>query len=190
MPYAWFDWNGDGDFADAGEKVISSQPVQTGANLFNITTPNIPTLFVGNITKSIPFSALGNLLIDGVGVGGEIEDHLIEIVGGTPPVAVTNSYTVDEDIVLNVSAALGVLANDTDAENDPLTVFDHSPTVAGIQPFATTTNGTLVIQPNGSFIYTPNQDFFGTDTFVYFAADRRFASNTPVTVTITGQPDQ
>ncbi len=185
---AWFDWNGDGDFGDAGEQVIVSQPVQAGANVFTITTPNIASLFIGNINSRFRLSALGNLLTDGVGIGGEVEDHLVEVLGGTPPVAVANTYTVDEDVVLNVSAALGVLANDTDAENDPITVFDHGPTTAGIQPFVTTSNGVLVINADGSFTYTPNQDFFGTDTFVYFAADRRYTSNTPATVTITVNP--
>ncbi|NOG48619.1 MAG: hypothetical protein HND48_03590 [Chloroflexi bacterium] len=37
------------------------------------------------------------------------------------PVAVDDAYTTDEDVALVVDAATGLLANDTDAEADPLT---------------------------------------------------------------------
>ena len=45
------------------------------------------------------------------------------VVPGTPPVSVNDSRSTDEDTVLNV-AAPGVLANDTDAEVQPLTVYE------------------------------------------------------------------
>ena len=40
----------------------------------------------------------------------------------TPPVAVNDAYTTNEDTALTVAAA-GVLANDTDADGDPLTAI-------------------------------------------------------------------
>ncbi len=36
---AWFDWNGDGDYQDAGEQVIKGFVVQAGANSFPVQTP-------------------------------------------------------------------------------------------------------------------------------------------------------
>ena len=93
------------------------------------------------------------------------------------PVAATESYTVAEDRVLNV-AARGVLANDTDADGDPLTAS----LVAG------PAHGTLQLNANGSFRYTPSPDYFGSDRFSYQANDGR-ANSDAVLVSLTVTPD-
>ena len=87
--------------------------------------------------------------------------------------AVADTYAVDQDQVLTI-AAPGVLANDTDADNDTLTAILVS----------TTSNGTLTFNVDGSFVYTPRAEYFGTDTFTYKANDGKADSNV-VTVTIT-----
>jgi VCBS repeat-containing protein len=89
------------------------------------------------------------------------------------PVAVNDSYTTNEDVVLNV-AAPGVLANDTDANGNPLTAA----VVTG------PTKGTLTLNANGSFTYTPNANTNGSDSFTYRANDGTANSNT-ATVTLT-----
>ena len=89
------------------------------------------------------------------------------------PVAVNDSFTVDEDNTLNVPAP-GVLGNDTDTENSPLTAI----LVSG------PTSGSLTLNRDGSFSYTPNANFNGTDSFTYKANDGALDSNV-VTVTIT-----
>jgi len=91
----------------------------------------------------------------------------------TPPVANNDAYATSQATPLIVSAP-GVLANDTDAEGDPLTA------VLGTGP----ANGTLTLNSNGSFTYTPNAAFTGTDTFTYRANDGTANSNV-ATVTIT-----
>ncbi len=85
----------------------------------------------------------------------------------TPPVAVTDSYTVLENGTLDVSVVDGVLENDTDLNGDTLTA------VLG----DTTTNGALIFNPDGSFTYEPNTDFSGIDSFTYFANDGDATSN-------------
>ena len=70
--------------------------------------------------------------------------------------------------------APGVLANDSDAENRPLTPVLVS------QP----SNGTLALDFDGSFDYLPDTNFDGTDSFTYQATDGELESNT-ATVTIT-----
>src|SRR5438874_806652 len=61
------------------------------------------------------------------------------------PAAVNDSYTVAGNSTLTVPAP-GVLANDTDVDNDPLTaVLVSNPS-----------SGMLVFNQDGSFIYTPN----------------------------------
>ena len=94
-------------------------------------------------------------------------------LGNTPPHPEPDGYTTSEDQVLSVVAA-GVLTNDTDAENDPLTavlVSDAS-------------HGTVSLLPNGSFTYTPDTDYFGTDSFTYRANDGTLDGD-PTTVSLT-----
>jgi VCBS repeat-containing protein len=88
------------------------------------------------------------------------------------PVANNDTYSTAEDAPLTVSAP-GVLANDTDADGNPLTA------AVGAAP----AHGTLTLNANGSFAYTPDANFNGPDTFTYRASDGTAQSNT-ATVTI------
>ncbi|HID21716.1 MAG TPA: tandem-95 repeat protein, partial [Planctomycetaceae bacterium] len=95
-----------------------------------------------------------------------------------PPVARPDSYTVDEDTVLAIGqTADGLLANDSDVEQDPLTARRVAPPA----------HGTVTVNPDGTFTYTPNPDFNGTDTFTYQANDGK-ADSAVATVTITVNP--
>ncbi len=181
----WFDWNADGDFSDAGERVVSNMPVQAGENIILVSTP--ATAQIGATFSRFRISTSGNLPLGGLAIGGEVEDHLVEIVAGEPPVAVDDNYSVDEDEVLTV-AAPGILANDTDADSPALTVLDQDPLTPEIDPFRAPQHGTVVLNADGSFTYTPDHDYFGEDTFVYYAADERLQSSLPATVTITVNP--
>ncbi len=85
-----------------------------------------------------------------------------------PPPATVNAAPVSADDDYRVSAndslavaAPGVLANDSDAEKNPLTVR-----LAG-----NAAHGTLTLNPDGSFSYTPTSGFTGTDEFTYAASD-------------------
>lgn len=85
----------------------------------------------------------------------------------TPPATVNNTpvvaddgYSGSRDESLAV-APPGVLANDTDADGDALTVR-----LAG-----DAAHGTLALQADGSFSYTPAAGFTGTDEFTYVAND-------------------
>jgi len=94
--------------------------------------------------------------------------------GNDAPVAVNDSYSVNQDTTLTV-AAPGVLANDSDVDTAALTAV-----------LVSTTNGTLTLSASGGFTYTPNAGFVGTDSFTYKANDGQLDSNT-ATVTITVQ---
>jgi VCBS repeat-containing protein len=89
----------------------------------------------------------------------------------------TGAYPAVEDQTLNVPAATGVLANDSDVENSPLTA------VLKTQG----SKGTVTLNPNGSFSYVPNPNAFGFDTFTYAAFDGSVES-APATVTIDLAP--
>ena len=93
------------------------------------------------------------------------------------PVAVADAYSVAEGGTLNV-AAPGVLANDTDAENDSLTaVLVSGPSNAS----------SFTLNADGSFSYVHNGGETSSDTFTYRANDGTANSNI-VTVTITITP--
>jgi large repetitive protein len=93
------------------------------------------------------------------------------------PVAVADSYSTAEDTALTVTALLGVLANDTDADGNPLTALQ----VVG------PTHGTLTLAADGSFVYTPAADYSGPDSFTYKANDGTAESNV-ATVSLTVTP--
>ncbi len=90
-----------------------------------------------------------------------------------PPTAVRDSYVVHQGTTRTV-AAPGVLANDTDAENEPLTAMLVKQAA----------HGTATLRPDGGFDYTPNAGFVGVDGFTYRASDST-APGTTASVTIT-----
>ncbi len=89
------------------------------------------------------------------------------------PVAVDDTATTNEDTVLDGTT---VLANDTDADGDKLTV--------NTAPIVAPSNGSLVLNADGTYHYTPNVNFHGTDTFTYEVTDGNGGMAT-ATVTIT-----
>jgi Ca2+-binding RTX toxin-like protein len=106
------------------------------------------------------------------------ETHLGDVDGPAfqnAPVAHDDSYSVTVGSSLHLSGQQGVLANDSDADADPLSaVFVSAPTHA--------TDFTL--DADGSLNYTPDVAYLGgTDTFSYKANDGQLDSET-ATVTI------
>jgi hypothetical protein len=96
------------------------------------------------------------------------------------PVAVDDQFTVEAGGTLGVHAP-GILANDSDADGDPLTaVLANSPT-----------HGALTLDPNGSLSYVPDAGFIGTDAFTYLANDGKALSNlATVTITVVAPPNR
>ncbi|MBW4583446.1 MAG: tandem-95 repeat protein, partial [Tildeniella nuda ZEHNDER 1965/U140] len=93
------------------------------------------------------------------------------------PVAVGESFRAVTSTPLTVSAANGVLRNDTDADSSTLTAL----------LVTAPSNGSLALNSNGAFVYTPTTNFSGTDTFVYKANDGNADSNSAtVTLTVLG----
>ena len=77
--------------------------------------------------------------------------------------AVDDAYVLSSNGSLTVSAAEGILANDSD---DPGDFVD--PAVSIVQDVA---HGTLSLASDGSFTYTPNAGFVGADRFRYELSD-------------------
>jgi bacillopeptidase F len=96
--------------------------------------------------------------------------------GTQNPVAIDDAYSVFEDGMLDI-AAPGVLVNDSDPNDDPLSaILVNGPA-----------NGRLTLNINGSLNYTPDPGFTGTDSFTYKASDGSLDSSV-TTVTLTVDP--
>ncbi|WP_171032350.1 tandem-95 repeat protein, partial [Polaribacter aestuariivivens] len=104
-----------------------------------------------------------------------------------PPVAVADTNTINEDTVLTVSEANGILANDSDIENDVLTVtalmVNGNPATVG-SPISLT-EGVLTIQSNGSYVFTPAPNFNGAvPTVTYTVSDGIDTATSTLKITV------
>src|SRR6266508_342149 len=96
-------------------------------------------------------------------------------VKNTPPVAVDDAASTFK----NTPVTVDVLANDSDADGDALSV-------PGLTVPA---HGTATLNADGTVTYAPNAGFSGTDTFTYRAFDGTDAGNVAtVTVEVINRP--
>ena len=90
--------------------------------------------------------------------------------------------TATDDIAATVedeSLVINVLGNDSDPDNDNLTVTHVSPP----------RDGTAMIEPGQTVKYTPNQNFNGQDSFSYTASDDEYGASATVIVNIRADND-
>ncbi len=99
---------------------------------------------------------------------------------GTAPVAVDDpTFSTSEDQLLNVPAP-GVLGNDSDPNNDPISAL----------LVTTTAHGSLTLNSDGSFAYQPFSGFAGIDSFTYRASDGSNESQVATaTITVRSRKD-
>ncbi|MBL0047301.1 MAG: tandem-95 repeat protein [Bacteroidetes bacterium] len=174
-----------------GTTVLINDTDPDGNNLTVNTTP-----FVNVTNGSLTLNANGtytyipNPLFNGIdtftyivcddGVPSLCDTAVVTIAVGAvnnAPIAIDDAYSTNEDVVLNGTS---VLLNDSDPENDALTV--------NTTPFVNVTNGVLVLNSDGTFTYTPNANFNGIDSFVYTVCDDGIpvqCSQATVTITVT-----
>jgi large repetitive protein len=93
------------------------------------------------------------------------------------PLPHADAFSTGEDVALTVSAGMGLLANDFDPQDLPLT----AELVGG------PSNGTLTLNADGSFSYIPSANYHGTDSFTY-VANNGVEAGPLVTATIVVEP--
>jgi hypothetical protein len=109
-------------------------------------------------------------------VGGNTSATVVAEANNTN--VLNDSYVVDENQVLNVPAANGVLANDIPGHGGTLSAsLFGGGGGQGFGPF----NGTVVMISDGSFVYTPNLIFNGSDTFIYQVTESAGTASSPST---------
>ena len=149
----------DGDVLNA----ILSEDVKQGTLVLNNNgsftyTPNV------NYSGTDFFTYKAN---DGKLDSNTATVNLEVVLVNEPPVANDLTYETNENTLLDVDKENGVLSNDTDSDEDPLTAI----LVTDVS------NGNLSLHPDGSFTYIPDLDFFGKDSFTYKANDGNIDSN-------------
>ena len=142
---------------------------------YSVDAPKVEYLAEGQkLIESFNVSVMDN---NGAMITRQVD---ITIMGqNDAPVALSDSYSVDEDMVLNVSASAGVLANDTD--------IDHNDTLTAIL-VSGPAHGALSLNADGSFSYQAAANYNGPDSFSYKANDSSFADSNIVTVSLTVNP--
>lgn len=118
-------------------------------------------------------------LRNGGNVPGSVTYDIDYAAMNRPPVAQNDSAAVNDG---TTPVTINVLVNDTDADNNRLTVYVNEG--SSYEGFDNNT-GTLVLSEDcSSFTYTPAIGFVGTTTFIYRAYDGYVCSSNTATVTI------
>ena len=74
----WVDWNGDGDWTDPGEQIMTAVAVVAGANLIPVAVPaGLPDT---ETFARFRLSSAGGLSPIGAAVDGEVEDYAVSIL--------------------------------------------------------------------------------------------------------------
>jgi Ca2+-binding RTX toxin-like protein/serine/threonine protein phosphatase PrpC len=131
-----------------GQVIYTPRSGFTGADSFTYTATDGKggdTIARVNVTVNAPGAGAQQAQLQAVAQGAN-----------AVPIARADSATTAEDRAVTIN----VLANDTDANNDALT----------LNGVGTPTNGTAVIQ-NNQIVYTPKADWSGTDNFTYTVSD-------------------
>ena len=161
-----------GDGVNDSVMTFTGTLTDVNAALENLTF-NPSTDFVGPVTLQVSISDLGN---SGTG-GPQSAATIVEIdVSNTSPSG-TDDGMFETTQTGTSTDAPGVLANDIDADGDPISAV----LVTDVA------HGTLSLAADGSFVYIPDAGFSGIDQFQYAVSDGQSLS-TPITVTLNVAP--
>ena len=163
--------------SDPSEGVIDVEEVSIGPGAWNQPQPvTIRGVDDNEYDGDVKYTIITS---PAVGGGREYEGlnpedvSVINLDNDYYPVVVNDDYSTPSDTILSVSAAEGVLANDTNPLGSPLTAA-----LVGGPVY-----GSLDFHSDGSFVYTPDPTYTGDDIFTY-RANNDEAESELATVTI------
>lgn len=126
-------------------------------------------------TDGLGQAHIGWTASDGAATSTEGTITITVELGPRPPVAFDDRFPSFGNLVLSVDADHGLLANDTDPNDDPLTVTTSTTT--------SSQGASVVIATDGSFVYSPPVGLFGSDdSFAYTISDGTASSTATVTI--------
>jgi len=151
--------------------------------VFTITDPPIYGILEGDgSTLYYTASGAGRDSFRFTATDGELStDGTVSIeirLSNAAPTASLDEYDIEPGAELDVSAP-GVLANDSDADIEPLRAVLIAPP----------DHGTLSLEMDGSFSYRPNPGFSGLDKFTYAAVDALGEQATATVVIAVGSEE-
>ena len=162
---------------DVDNDTLSISSVTQGENGSVINNGN------GTVTYSPLPNFIGNdsftyTVSDGNGKTASATVNVVVTQVNDEPVAVSDSIVTNED---TAKTSGNLLANDTDGDNDTLTIT--SVTQGG--------HGSVVNNGNGTVTYTPAANYHGDDSFTYTISDSKGGTDTAtVAVTVTSVNDK
>ncbi len=124
---AWIDFNGDGDWNDAGEKVFNDTALVAGINNLTVNVPLAATQ--GNVCTRFRFTSTTGMATTPTGeaADGEVEDYLASIIKnisvGNQVFFDTNNNGTKDSGELGINGVTVELYNDADMNNVPDTAF-------------------------------------------------------------------
>lgn len=130
-----------------------------------------------NYTPTLNFNGSDNIsynISDGQGGAASSTIAMTITSVNDAPLANSDDATINEDSLGNIN----ILSNDTDLEDDTLTVT-----------VVTASNGDVSINPDQTLDYLPNSNFNGTDTINYTISDGTLTSDSAVNLIITAVND-
>ncbi len=193
---AWVDFNRDGDFLDAGEKIITDRQLVQG--IFDLTFPVPASASLGSTFARFRYGFEKGLGPFGAALGGEVEDHLTNILQDQA-IATDDLFPdrtrvpPDDFIKLNSDFTdpanqLDVLRNDFGTSGDPTPEIVPNNFNGPGQTLTTAAGGTVkFIGPTSPLQYRPKPGFTGLDSFQYQVTAGGSTSNF-ATVTIIVSP--
>lgn len=104
---AWFDFNMDGDWNDAGERVFSGTPISGGANELNVDVPFDAA--TGEIFARFRFSSDGVAGVAGNATDGEVEDYAVFVDFGNVWQNINNPLDVNGDGTVSAIDVLRII---------------------------------------------------------------------------------
>ncbi len=172
---------GDGQvglsWADPGNETIAKYQVSSdgGANFTDIGSSDKDT--TGTTVTGLTNGTEYTLSVRAVNISGDGASSSVTATPNNAPAAVDDTGATNEDTAVDIN----VVANDTDAEGDTLSVSavgtgDDGPS-----------NGTAALTSGSTteVTYTPNPNFSGQDSFTYTVSDGTLTGPDPGTVTVT-----
>lgn len=176
----FIDFNRDGDWDDAGERIVLNLTLPTGTHTINFAVPS--NAVQGATFARFRYGYEHNLGPTGPALIGEVEDYRVFIVGSSP-VATPNTFNLVYGS--EPSFLLDVLFDDIPSANGSVSI--SAVTQPGSPP--TAANGTVTIEPGNAMLrYTPT-GLLQQETFTYTITDSAGKTSTAtVTVNLTIPP--
>ena len=176
---AWVDFNGDGSWNGANERIFHGRSLSSGPTTLSFTTP--ADAINGNVYARFRLSSAGGLGPSGSAADGEVEDHLLALTGP----AVSAGYLFDSGQTLdNADATQDVRLVDLDGDGDlDLIAVGSGPTTSAKR------NKVFFNDGNGNF--TDSGQVLGTeDSYGLSTGDIDGDGDIDFIVANSGQPDR